>query len=99
MIPWVAILKHAPTILAAADALLVRARASAVDKTRGMTERIDALERQSRELAQLLQDIAQQIQALVVAQDLAARRTWICIGVAAAACLLAITAGILAVVW
>jgi hypothetical protein len=41
MISWVAILKHAPTILAAADALLTRVRANdAGDRTRTVDARL-----------------------------------------------------------
>jgi hypothetical protein len=69
MIPWAAILRHAPAILAAADALRARARTSSgEDKGRGIEARLSSLEQGSRESAQLLQDIAQQIQALAVAQ-------------------------------
>jgi hypothetical protein len=99
MIPWAAILKHAPAILAAADALRARARiSSGDDKGRGIEARLASLEQGSRESAQLLQDIAQQIQALAVAQEIAARRARIAIGVAIAAGIVALCAGILALV-
>jgi hypothetical protein len=99
MIPWATILKHAPAIMAAADALRVRARtSSSEDKGRGIEARLSSLEQGSRESAQLLQDIAQQIQALALAQEIAARRARI-VGVAIAASVLAICAGVLAFVW
>ena len=62
-------LKHAPAILAAADLLRARARTSGEDKGPGIEARLARLEQGSRESAQLLQDIAQQIQALAVAQE------------------------------
>jgi hypothetical protein len=99
MIPWATILKHAPAIMAAADALRVRARtSSSEDKGRGIEARLSSLEQGSRESAQLLQDIAQQTQALALAQEIAARRARI-VGVAIAASVLAICAGVLAFVW
>lgn len=96
MIPWAAILKHAPVMLAAADALLVRARGSAEGKSRGVDERLTSLEQRDRESAQLLQDVAQQIQALAVAQEVAVRRARIALGVAVAAGVLAAGACVLA---
>ena len=98
MIPWAAILKHAPAILAAADALRARARTS-TDKGPGIEARLASVEQGSRESAQLLQDIAQQIQALAVGQEIAVRRARIALGVAIAAGVVAICAGILAFVW
>ena len=99
MIPWATILKHAPAILAAADALRARARTSSTDKGSGIEARVASLEQGSRESAQLLQDIAQQIQALAVAQEVAARRARIALIIAAAAGFVAIGAWIVALVW
>lgn len=100
MIPWAAILRHAPAILAAADALRAPARpSSGEDKGRHIEARLSSLEQGSRDSAQLLQDIAQQIQALAVAQEIAVRRARIAVGVAIAAGVVAICAGILAFVW
>jgi hypothetical protein len=74
MIPWTAILKHAPTILAAADALLTRVRANdAGDRTRSVDARLAELEGESRASAQLTQEMAQQINALTLAHESAAR--------------------------
>ena len=96
MIPWAAILKHAPVMLAAADALLVRARGSTERKSHGVDERLTSLEQRDRESAQLIQDMAQQIQALAVAQEVAVRRARIALGVAIAAGVLAAGACVLA---
>ena len=96
MIPWAAILKHAPVMLAAADALLDRARGSTERKTHGVDERLTSLEQRDRESAQLIQDMAQQIQALAVAQEVEVRRARIALGVAIAAGVLAAGACVLA---
>ena len=96
MIPWAAILKHAPVMLAAADALLVRARGSTERKSQGVDERLTSLEQRDRESAQLIQDMAQQIQALAVAQEGEVRRARIALGVAIAAGVLAACACVLA---
>jgi len=97
VIPWAAILKHAPVMLAAADALLVRARGSTERKSHGVDERLTSLEQRDRESAQLIQDMAQQIQALAVAQEVAVRRrARIALGVAIAAGVLAACACVLA---
>ena len=100
VIPWATILRHAPAILAVADALRARARTSSgEDEGPGIEARLASLEQGSRESAQLLQDIAQQIQALAVAQEVAFRRARIAVGVAIAAGVVAICAGIFAFVW
>ena len=100
MIPWVAILKHAPTILAAADALRSRVTANnAGDRTRSVEARLAELEDESRASAQLTQDMAQQIKALTLAYEsgvLTARRG-LALGIAALA--LAIAGVILAIIW
>ena len=96
VIPWALILKHAPAMLAAADALLVRARGSAEAKTQGTEARLSSLEQRSSEAAQLLKDMAQQIQAMAVAQEIEVRRARIAVAVAIAAGVLATCACILA---
>ena len=99
MIPWAAILKHAPAILAAADALRTRVRANdAGDRTRSVDARLAELEADSRASAQLTQDMAQQINALTLAHESAARiaRWGLALGIAAL--VLAIAAVILAIV-
>ena len=74
MIPWVAILKHAPTILAAADALRTRVtKNDAGDRTRSVDARLAELEGESRAAVQLTQEMAQQMNALTLAHESAAR--------------------------
>ena len=56
MIPWVAILKHAPAILAAADSLRSRVlKNDAGDSARGVDARLAELEGESRAAAQMAQ--------------------------------------------
>ena len=98
MIPWATILKHAPAILAAADGLLNRVRASdAGDRTRSVDARLAELEDDSRASAQLTQDMAQQINALTLAHESAARKARRGLALGIAALVLAIAGVILAI--
>jgi hypothetical protein len=98
MIPWTAILKHAPTILAAADALRTRVRATdAGDRTRSVDARLAELEGDSRAAAQLTQDMAQQINALTLAHASAARQLRIAVALGAAALVLSIVGVVIAI--
>src|SRR5688572_16552657 len=98
MIPWAAILKHAPTLIAAADSLLTRVRASdAGDRTRSVDARLAELEDESRASAQLTQDMAQQINALTLAHESAARTARRGLALGVAALVMAIAAVILAI--
>ncbi len=93
MIPWAAILKHAPTILATADALRARVKATdAGDRTRNVETRLAELEADTRAAAQLTQDIAQQINALAAAHASAARQARAALMLGIAAVVLAIAA-------
>jgi hypothetical protein len=99
MIPWAAILKHAPAILAAADALRTRVRATdAGDPTRSVDARLAELEDETRASAQLTQDMAQQINALSLAHESAARTARRGLALGIAALVLALAAVILAIV-
>jgi len=99
MIPWAAILKHAPAILAAADALRTRVRANdAGDRTRGVDARLAELEGESRASAQLTQEMAQQISALALAHESVARTARRSLALGIAALVLAIAGVILAIV-
>ena len=99
MFPWVTILKHAPTILAAADALLNRVKATdAGDPTRSVDARLAELENDSRASAQLTQDMARQINALTLAHESAARTARRGLALGIAAIVLAIAAVIIAIV-
>ena len=98
MIPWAAILKHAPAILAAADALRNQVRANdAGDRTRSVDARLAELENESRASAQLTQDMAEQINALTLAHESAARTARHGLALGIAALVLAVLAVILAI--
>jgi hypothetical protein len=99
MIPWASILKHAPALIAAADALRARVTANdAGDRTRGIDVRLGELEGESRAAAQLALDMAQQINTLTLAQQSTARRARIALGLAIAAVVLGSVGVILAIV-
>lgn len=99
MIPWVALLKHAPAILSAANALLTRVRANdAGDRTRSVDARLAELEGDSRAAAQLTQDMAQQINALTLAHESAARMARWGLALGIAALVLSIAGVVLAIV-
>jgi len=84
-------------MLAAADALLVRARSSTPEATtQNVEERLGMLEQGSRESAQLLRDIAQQVNALSVAQEIAAKRIRFGITLGIVALIIALCAGVIA---
>lgn len=68
-IPWGAILTHGPTVLAAARSLLANQTRQARDQNQSVEAQIDQLEKASVESAQLLQQVAEQIQALTAAQQ------------------------------
>src|SRR5687767_820738 len=100
-IPWAAILTHAPALVSAAERLLARSgpKQSTERATQGVEARLERLEKGSEESARLIQDIAQQLQAIVVAQEVAARRTRLAVRVGAVAVGLAVLAAVLALVW
>ena len=90
---WLAILRHAPAILAAAEALFQRAKASrADDHTRSVELRIDELAESSRASAELIQDMAKQLQALAMVHDATARKVRMATGIGVAAFMVAVAA-------
>jgi len=95
-IPWAAILTHGPAIVAAAKKLF--ANASASHEKQPIEARIGQLEKASIESAGLLQEMAQQIQALTIEQAQTARRVRIAIALAVVSLIVGIGAGILAVI-
>ena len=99
MIPWVAILRHAPTILAAAEALRTRVTTNdAGDRTRGVDARLAELEGESRSAAQLTQEMAQQMNALTLTYKRAARTARWGLALGTTALVVALTGIILAIV-
>jgi len=100
VIPWATLLRHAPTILAAADALVVRSRSAKADAhaaVRDIDGRLASLEQRSSETAQLVQDIAQQVHALTLAQEQTAKRVRAMLIMAVAALIVALAALVIGV--
>ena len=90
MIPWAALLRHGPMILAAADTLLARARSSKTGGTPSdSAERLSKLEQSSKESAELLHDIAKQLDALTAVQKNTAKRAQAAVVLGIAAVVLA----------
>jgi electron transfer flavoprotein alpha/beta subunit len=96
-IPWAAIPTHGPAIVAAAKHLLGTAGKSD-EKNQSIEARLDQLEKGSMESARLLQEIAQQIQALTMAQEQTARKARIALAVGVAGLAVGIGAGIFAAI-
>ncbi len=101
-IPWATILANAPAMVRAADALLSSARTgkapvAASEEFQNLAKRIEALEKHDRADAELLKQIADQIDTLTTATEvLAARQRWLlALGVVSA--VLAIVALVLAI--
>jgi dsDNA-specific endonuclease/ATPase MutS2 len=86
-IPWTAILTHGPSVLSAARSLLANQSTQINERHRSLEARVEQLEKTSVETARLLQEIAEQLQALTLAQqDLQRRvRMALIVGIAAAA--------------
>ena len=94
---WLAILRHAPAILSAAEALFHRATTSrAGDPTRSIELRIDELAESSRASAELIQDMAKQLQALAMVHAATVRRMRALTGLSVAASVVAVTAVVIA---
>ncbi len=96
-IPWGAILTHGPTVLAAARSLLANQTRQAREQHHSIEVQIEHLERASVESAQLLQQLAEQIQALTAAQQDLQRRLRMIMMTSAAAAALAATALVVAI--
>jgi hypothetical protein len=98
-IPWAAILRHAPALVASARSLLASSGVENLRHQNASSEaRIVQLENASIESARLLQEMAEQIHALAIAQERTARRARIAIAVGVVAAVLGIAAGMVAMV-
>jgi hypothetical protein len=96
---WFAVLRHAPAILAAAEALFQRAKTSrADDQTRSIELRLDELADSSRASAELIQDMAKQLQALAMIHQATASRVQAALGISVAAFMVAAAAVVIAFV-
>jgi hypothetical protein len=97
--PWTAMLRYGPTLVASAARLLAAADSSKRrEQNETITGRLDQLENTSAESARLLREVAEQIQVLAAAQEQTARKCRIAILLALAATVIGVGAGILAIV-
>jgi hypothetical protein len=101
-IPWGTILKNAPAILSAADALLAQSRrtAAATELTGDiqlLQRRVAELDHQQRASAELVQRLASQVNAMAVAAEQSAARLRQAYALAIAGTLLGIAGCVLAV--
>ena len=96
-IPWAAILTHGPSIVASAKRLLETVGTNRLHEKNQTTEaRLNQLEKASLDSAQLLQELAQRVEALTTVQARAARRVRISIVISVAAAVAALGALIVA---
>jgi hypothetical protein len=91
-IPWGAILTHGPAIVSAARSLLANQSRKFDERDQSVDARIEHLEKASVESARLLQEMAEQLQALTFAQQEVQRRLRLCLIGAIVAALLALSA-------
>lgn len=73
-IPWGALLTHGPAIVSAARMLLANQSRKFDERNQSVDARLDQLEKTSVESARLLQEMAEQLQALMLAQQEIQRR-------------------------
>ena len=97
-IPWVAILTHGPRIVAAAQSLLATQTKTGNVRHQTIEKRLDQLENGSVESARLLQAMAEQLQAVTLAQQETQKRVRVAIVFGAVATVLGVAAVILAIV-
>jgi hypothetical protein len=99
-IPWVTILRQAPMVLAAADALLSATRRSTATQTsheiHDVRLRLDRMEEHQRAHAELSRQLADQLNALAVAAQADAQRTRVALRLALVAVVLGVTAVVVA---
>ena len=96
-IPWAVILTHGPAVLAAARTLLATQSKKATDPTRSPDTRVEQLEKASIDTARLLQQLAEQLQALTLAQQALDRKIRLALIAGVVAAALAMIATILAI--
>jgi hypothetical protein len=91
-IPWGAILTHGPAIVSAARSLLASQSTKPHERNRGIDARLEQLEKASVETARLVEQMAEQLQALTLAQQEMHRRLRIALIVGGVAAVIALGA-------
>jgi dsDNA-specific endonuclease/ATPase MutS2 len=97
-IPWAAILTHGPTIVSAARSLLANQSSKINERHQSIEARLDQLEKASVETARLIQEMAEQQQALTLAQQDVQRRLRLAVIAGSVAAVVGVGAAILALV-
>jgi len=95
-IPWGAILTHGPSVLSAARSLLATQSNKVNDRHRSLEGRLDELEKTAVETARVLQQMAEQLQALTLAQQELQRRLRVALIASVVAAALAVGAIVVA---
>jgi hypothetical protein len=99
-IPWAAIVRFGPTLVASATRLLATADQNKLhQQNETMAARLEHLESASAESARLIREVAEQVQVLAAAHELTARAYRTALLLSVAATVVAIGAIIAAVVW
>ena len=91
-IPWGVLLTHGPALVSAARSLLATQSREASQRHQSIEARLDQLEKASVESARLLQEMAEQLQALTLAQQEMQRRLRIAVIVGVVAAVVALGA-------
>lgn len=97
-LPWAAILTHGPAIVSAARSLLANQSRKFDERNQSVDAQIDQLEKASLETARLIQEMAEQLQALTLAQQEIQRRLRLALIASIVAASLAIGALVIALV-
>jgi hypothetical protein len=97
-IPWAAILTHGPTIVAAARSLFAAQSRRFDERNQTIDARIAGLEKASMESARLIQEMAEQLQALTLAQQQIHRSLRLALVAGVIAALLALSALVVVIV-
>jgi hypothetical protein len=96
-IPWTAILTHGPAIVSAARTLLANQSRQAADRHASLDARLNQLEQSSVESARLLQQMAEQLQAVTAAQQEMQQKLRVALTLAGVSAAVAVIALIVAV--
>jgi hypothetical protein len=97
-LPWAEILRHGPAIVEAAHGLFANQTKKRQERHQSVDVRIDQLENASVESARLLQELAQQVQALSLAEQELQKRMQLALIVGGIGIALGVGAAILALV-
>jgi hypothetical protein len=73
-IPWTALLKQAPLLVKAADALLSGTLVHRTGRLENLKHRVEALEEHDRQDAALMKNLAEELQALTLSTSVLASR-------------------------